>query len=237
MANQGSRLKRIEESRALRTTIKYLVLTIIAIFLLFRFGLPALSSLSAFVADFSGQEVNTGDQNKAPLPPPSINNLPNFTKEETIRVTGNTRPGHSVYIFFNNDKTEVLANASGEFTSSFKLSRGENTIYATVVDSSGRQSAKTPTFTAVYDNEPPKLDIIAPEQGKQFTGRDNHTQIEGETDADARVSVNDRVAIVRSDGKFNFPVTLTEGENTFKIISVDRAGNESEFELKLVYTP
>lgn len=235
MGIRGSRLKRIEEGRAIRTTVKYIVLTGLVILLLIRFGLPALSRLTALVADLTTQEPEN-NYSQSPLPPPQIANLPDFTNNETLRVTGNTRPGYSVYVYFNDDKTEVLANANGEFTSTFKLSRGENSISALVAHS-GQESTKTENYIVNFDNEPPKIELIAPENGKQFTGRDSHTQIEGATEPDAKVTINGRVAIVRGDGKFDFPLVLSEGENTFQILARDKAGNEAELEVKLNYTP
>lgn len=232
-----SRLKRLEETRALRSTISYIILTVVVIFLLFNFGLPALSKLTTIIGDFAGTETPNDDINSPPPPPPNIVNLPSHTKDDSVRVEGTTRPGFTVTISFNNESEEVLSNASGEFTSTFKLSKGENKIYAFVTDNRGQDSSKTQTYTVVYDNEPPKLEIIAPENGKQFTRRDNQTKIEGQTEAEAHVTINDRVAIVRSDGKFDFPITLTEGENVFKIKSNDRAGNLAEIELKLSYSP
>jgi hypothetical protein len=234
MAARTSRLKRLEERRAITSSVKYIVLTIAVIVLLFSFGLPVLSRLTAFIAEFTGQET-AEEVDSTPLPPPRLDNLPAFTNEKTLRVTGATRPGHTVFLFFNSEKSEVLANANGEFTNRFELSLGENTIYAYVADPAS-VSSKTQVFSINYDNEPPKLEIIAPENGKQFTGRDNHAQIEGQTEPDARISINNRVAIVQSDGKFSFPLVLEEGQNTLKAKAVDKAGNEAELELTLNYT-
>ncbi len=237
MAYRISRLKRVEEKRAVSATVKYVVLTVIIIFVLFNFGLPALSRFTLFIEELTGQNVTNDDDNGPPLAPPQIVNLPTHTKEKTLRVSGNTRPGITVSIFFNDEKSEVLANASGEFNSTFELSRGENTIHAYAVTQNGKKSANSKNYTVVYDSEPPKLEIITPENGHLFTGRNNNQiQIEGQTELGARISINDRIAIVRGDGKFDFPVTLDEGENVFKIKSTDEAGNETGLEFKLTYS-
>jgi len=237
MAYRISRLKRLEEKRAVSSTVKYIVLTVIVIFVLLNFGLPALSKLTVVIADLVGQENSDDDSNSPPPPPPNIKSLPAFTKDSSIRVEGTTRPGFTVSIFFNDEKVEVLANASGEFTSSFDLSKGENTVSAFVTNNDGQDSSKTQTFTVNFDSDPPKLEIITPTNGQQFTGRTKQTEIQAQTEAEAHATVNDRIAIVRGDGKFDFPVTLNEGENIFKIKSTDQAGNTTELELKLNYTP
>lgn len=235
MAYHSSRLRRVEEKRALNTTIKYLALTVVIIFLLFNFGLPALSRATILLTDLAGKNASGIEDNGPPLPPPQIEDLPAYTKEKSIRVKGKTRPGATVAIFFNDEKNEVLANASGEFTSTFELSHGENTIYALSEDGN-RTSGRSKTFSIILDNEPPKLEIITPQNGQTITGRNNKIQIEGATEAEAKVTINDRIVIVRNDGKFNHSVSLNEGENIFKIKSVDAAGNESELEFKLIYS-
>lgn len=232
-----SRLKRLEENTALRSTIGYIILTVVAIFLLFNFGLSALSKLTAIVEDFAGADSQNGGTNSPPPPPPNIVNLPPYTKDDSIKVEGTTKPGLTVKIYHNDELEEVLSNSSGGFTSTFKLDKGENKIYAFVTDNNGQDSSKTQIYTVIYDNEPPKLEIVAPENGKQFTRRDNQTKIEGQTEPGAHVTINDRVAIVRSDGKFDFPITLAQGENVYKIKSSDQAGNLAEFELRLNYSP
>ncbi len=230
-----SRLKRLEERRAVKSTAFYIVLTVAAVGLLAIFGVPALSKLTSLTGNITRSGVDY-TANTPPPPPPAINTLPKNTNQDKLKVTGTTKAGQNVIIFFNNDKTEVLANANGEFTSVFDLSLGENSLYAQVEDNRGQKSTETDKFTVVLDKTEPVLELISPENGKSLFGQNQkNIQIEGQSEQHARVTINDRIAIVRSDGKFNFPVTLQGGENIFKIVATDEAGNKTELELKLTY--
>lgn len=234
MAYRKSRLQRNEEKKAVRSTLFYIVLTVGIIALMFVAGIPALSKVTALVAGITGTEAIDFGPDGPPPPPPNIDNPPAYTKEDSIRLTGTTRPGYTATIFFNDDKIEVLANADGRFTSVLEISSGQNTVSAIVTDNKGRESTRTHTYTIVQDKEPPVLEIISPENGKSFYGaRDKQIKLEGQTDPGARVLINDRVVIVRSDGKFDMQVTLENGENVFKMKSIDQAGNETELEWKL----
>lgn len=239
MANKRqSRLKRTEQARTVRSTLFYIVLTIAIIAVMFIGGIPALSKVTALVAGITGQGGVDFNTNSPPPPPPDIETPPTFTKENRIQFVGKTRPGYTAAIFFNDDKIEVLADAQGEFQSQLELSNGENKVSALVKDNNGKESVRSRDYSITLDKEAPEIKIISPENGKQFFGnRDKQQKIEGETEATSKVFINDRVVIVRSDGKFDFPITLSEGENTYKIKSVDPAGNETEIEFKLQFTP
>lgn len=235
MPYRSSRLKRVEETKAIRSTGFYIALTIGFIALLLFFGMPILSRLSSILVDLSGR-APVNEDTSPPPPPPTISSLPEFTKEDKLKLTGFTRPGYTASIFFNDEKFEVLADAEGEFTQLLELSSGENKIYARVESTSGKESTDTQTYTVVFDKEPPKVEIITPENGKQFFGNmQKQLTIEGQTEPDARIHINDRVVIVKSDGKFSFQTTLNDGENIFKIKAVDQASNETEVELKFTY--
>lgn len=238
MAYRKSRLQRVEEAKAVRSTAFYVVLTIGIIILMFFVGIPALTRVTSLVAGITGQESIDFGGSSPPPPPPEIETPPIYFNADSFRLKGRTRPGHSVSIFFNDDKIEVLADAEGEFTSVLELSAGQNKVSALVIDNRGQESTKTSEYTIMLDKEKPEIEIISPENGKQFFGnRDKEQKIEGQTEADAKVYINDRVVIVRSDGKFDSLVTLSDGENVYKIKAVDRAGNENEAEIKLNFTP
>lgn len=238
MTPRKSRLERSEEKKAIKSTFFYVILTLGILVLLFVIGIPAITKFTALVAGVTGNDSGGFQNNSPPPPPPSIETLPSYTNDESIRLKGRTRPGYTVSVFFNDDKIEVLANAEGEFNSTLELSGGTNSVAALVTDNFGQDSVRTQTYSVVLDKEKPKLEIISPENEKQFYGnRDKQQTIQGQTEPDARITINDKVVIVRSDGKFDYQTTLSNGKNVYKIKSVDRAGNETESELSLNFTP
>jgi hypothetical protein len=236
MVKRTSRLKRLESRRALKSAVFWIVLSVGTIYLLINFGLPALSNLTSFITGVAREDIVDTGVNGPPPPPPQINTPTRATNEEKITIRGRTRPGYTVSVFFNDERTEVLADAGGEFTGVFALSEGNNTLYATVADNGGQISVKTRTYNIVFDNEAPDINVISPENNSQFFGSNQRqVKIEGETEPGARVTINDRIAIVRSDGKFDYTTSLSEGENIFKVKAMDDANNEIELELKLTF--
>jgi hypothetical protein len=58
--------------------------------------------------------------------------------------------------------------------------------------------------------------------------------IQGETESDAVVTVNQKEIPVKPDGAFETTVDLVDGENTISITATDKAGNHSDISLKVV---
>lgn len=219
--------------------MRYVLLTVaLGAFLLF-FGVRLISSTASFVANLVGHNTSSSSDSNGPPPtPPRINTPPRYTNQASEKIEGSARPGSDVVIFFNSHRQEVVANAEGQFTGAFTLSEGDNTVYAVTIDSSGRQSSSSSVYTITLDKEPPSLEILSPENEQRFSGsRNQNVRISGKTDLEARVSINDRVAVVRGDGTFEMSLNLAEGENAFLVKSVDRAGNQSEQQLVLFYSP
>lgn len=229
-----SRLERIERSRARRSAVLYILLSIFAVFLLLRYGITAVSHVAEFVNDTVGSSngaISTGSL--VPPAPPRLDDLPSYTNRNKLTVKGDTVAGYDVNIYINGEKFEVISNAQGEFSVSVPISTSEiNTIYAVTRSPSGLESKDSERYNVVYDDEPPELEIISP--GDEVFGETNRQiNIEGQTDPDAQIRINERIVIVRSDGKFDYRVRLENGENIFNIKSIDEAGNEVEIEKKI----
>lgn len=236
MAYRRSRLKRVEEKRAVKNTVLYIILTIGLVGVLLVFGLKGLTAFTSLVNNIAGKDSTQITQNSPPPPPPHVNIPPDFTNQDNYKVEGTTRAGISVEIFFNGEKKELVADKQGEFSSNFPLKDGQNSFYVKVVDSAGQESASTNTYMITLDKVPPKLEIISPSADQHFYGsQQKQVKIQGQTEAEARVTINDRVAIVRGDGKFDFSTSLNDGENVFSIKSIDKAGNETDAELHLFF--
>ena len=238
MAKKYSRLSRVEEQKNIRSAIKYIILSIAALLAFFFFGLPAIVKFAAFLSDIrqSGEPVIREDT----IPPvlPRFNSFPEATNQIKVEISGTTEPGATVILYLNNSEEEILANNEGVFTYAYLLKKGENTISAIAKDSSGNESQESQVYKVTYDNEPPEIEITNPEDGGEYYGsKQRQVVIEGITEENANIKINDRIVVVESDGSFSFATTLSEGENTFTIISEDVAGNSSEETIKLHFTP
>lgn len=230
-----SRLNRIEDNKSKRTIIVYIVLTIL--FLLFLvFAAPRILGLIVGSLNTDNPESLSSDTT-APSPP-RVNTPPQFTNATSITISGSAEPNSTVAIFNGNDKTETVADDSGNFSVNIDLDRDENTIYAKAIDLAGNESPKSSTYTITYDNEKPEVEVTKPTEGQQFFGQQQRQlTLEGKTEPDAKVTINDRFVIVDSNGNFKFNTNLGDGENSFNIKSTDQAGNLTELTIKVNFTP
>ncbi len=236
MTAQYSRLQKVEEKRNIRSAIIFGGLTILVIAFFLFFGIPLVARVASF---FSGiKNTPTVDTNNLPVPPPpSFSTLPEFTNQQKLHVEGTAQPASTVTIYFNDTPTDVKAGDTGKFTSDFSLIKGNNTLYAKAKNKAG-QSEASDKFTIVYDTQPPKLDISSPHDGDTFFGdKQKQLTVQGSTDPESSVTVNDRIAIVENGGSFKVTLDLASGDNTINIASTDSAGNKKEVSLKVTFTP
>lgn len=232
-----SRLAKTESKKARRSALFYTLATVAFIVIMFVFGVPAISAFLNIVTDFSGNSPIVTNTDTTPPPPPRFDTLPDATNQRKLKVTGSAQDGASVEITFNNGKKELIVNSSGEFTTTYDLRDGENTISAVAKGTNGVESVATRQYTITYDDTPPDFTLIKPSDGESFFGSaQEYLSIEGQTEEDAQVTVNDRYAIVDNVGKFTFGTRLQEGENTFAIIARDNAGNETKIEFKISFS-
>jgi len=71
---------------------------------------------------------------------------------------------------------------------------------------------------------PPKLELDDPFDESELV---NHTGVRfaGTTEAGVNLTIGDTVVQVGADGRFDFTLTVPEGQSTVRVVSTDRAGN------------
>ena len=238
MARHYSRFASLEEKRNTRRALRFMFLTGLTLVLLFFFGLPLVVKFAAFLTDIRKGSIPIEKTDTTPPAPPQLKNLPEATNETSLAVEGTSESGATVLIYVNEDKTELVADDSGIFTTNISLDDGENVIYAFARDKAGNEGQKTKEYNVIFDNVEPILEITSPADGASFSGSKNQkVKIEGKTESDANLVINERFVTVRDDGTFSFEVTLSEGDNTFNVKASDKAGNATEKNLTLKYAP
>lgn len=233
----SSRKARVESRRNIRNAIILLILTLAIGTAFIRFGIPALVKVSVFLTDLksSGEAVDIDD--KTPPAPPKLNDLPEFTNNLKVDIEGSAEPGASVILNINGVSEELIVNKEGGFIHSFTLRGGENSVSAIAKDNSGNESQITKVYKIVYDDNPPDLQVTSPDNNSEYYGsKQRQIVIEGETEKDANVTINDRFVSVDDDGSFAFATTLSEGDNEFTIVTTDKAENESQTVIVLKYS-
>ena len=88
------------------------------------------------------------------------------------------------------------------------------------------------TFQYVRFVSPPTLDVQSPKDNQVVA--DRTVLVFGETDIDAKITVNNQPALVDEDGKFSISLNVASETNEVVIKSVSRSGKESEVKRKIV---
>jgi hypothetical protein len=236
MARRQSRLIKTQEKKNIRKAFLYIILTILILTVIFFLGLPTIVKFSAFLTHVrqSSEPVEKKDTT-SPIQP-RISDLPVATNKERLDIKGTTEPGATVILFINNKESEILANSDGEFLYTLELENKTNTISAISRDSSGNESPETESIKVIFDDTPPETEITKPDDSSEFFGtKQRQVVVEGKTEDDASLKINERVVVVENDGTFSFAMSLNEGENILTIITKDKAGNTSEQQLTLYY--
>lgn len=233
-----SRLASIEEKNNLKKAASFIVLTIATIAVLFFVGIPVLGKFTAFVSDLGKSNKPIATTDNTPPAPPRFNQVPDFTNQKSITISGNSESAANVKITFNGTEKNSLADKDGNFSFDFDLNGGENTFSAIATDTAGNASQKTKDYIVVYDNKVPDLNLDSPADGSSFFGsKQRQVTINGTTEGNAKITINDRIISVDENGKFQYTTTLSDGENKFNIKSTDQAGNTSEKSLILSFSP
>lgn len=230
-----SRRFRTYERDSKRNLYLSLLGIVIILFAVFKFGIPLIASFSLFVAK---QDTNTSDKKDLSfINSPILNPLPEATNSAEIIISGRAENGKKVELFINDslvDKTS--ANSKGEFEFKNTLSEGTNKI-ATRIKEENNSSDFSQIFEVIFDSKAPDLSIDSPTDGQSFAKDQNRALIAGKTESDSLVTVNGFRAIVSLSGTFSYNFPLQNGENRIKVIASDIAGNRTEKELKVSYSP
>jgi hypothetical protein len=234
-----TRLKKIEEKKAIKQAAVYIFFTIALIFVLIFAGIPTVIKLAVLLGNWraSSQPIEKREQ-LAPQAP-TLQPLAEATDSATITVSGFSEKGTLVKIILNGKTVkEVIADNNGEFKArSLTLTEGENTIKAKAINKENSESDYSNSISIVFDDMPPELELLSPESGQEFFDQDRQINISGKTEKEAQMKINDRMAVVDQYGNFSHPYELKEGENKLKIVAIDTAGNETIKEITVTYAP
>lgn len=214
------------------------MLTIAAIVLLIFVGFPLFGRLSVFISDLRGGSKAISKNDTTPPAPPKFNYFPAFTNQQVSNVAGTSEPGATVTLNFNGNTQQTLVDKDGNFTFNLQFVDGENTFSATTVDSSGNISQKSKDYTITFDNKPPNLTVTSPSDGSSFFGSNQRqVTIQGTTDVNSQIVINDRIISVDDTGAFQYTSTLNDGANLFAVKATDQAGNSTEKDITLNFNP
>jgi hypothetical protein len=231
----SSRMKRFEEKR-LRTRLLLVSVGSLALVIIFAvFGLRLLIGLSVLIDQARGTDTQTTQ--RALVIPPFLDPLPLATGSGRLVVTGRGQQGSTVVLFINEQESKkTQIGEDGTFIiSSLSLSEGNYTIRAKTEDTNGKLSEFSNAVRTTIKRRPPALEITKPNDGDVLSGADNLVKVEGRTEEDVDIRINDRFVVVKQDGFFTYDYPLDEGDNTLTIKAIDRAGNSTQQIKKVTY--
>ena len=234
-----SRLIRKQEEKNIRRAILYIFLTLALAGVLIFAGIPLLIKMAIFLGNLRSSSKLPEKQDEIPPAPPRLVVPFEATNSAQFSLKGYTESGATVKLFNSSlSFGEVVADNEGNFSlEGLKLTTGRNEITAVAIDSEGNESQASLPETIDYDTTPPALEITSPENETTITGLEKELIIRGRTEEGVRVTINDRLVIVGPGGDFNYQYSLQEGENSFRIVAQDEAGNQTTQELKITYSP
>lgn len=240
MKDKSSRLSRTNQEKTKKQIIFFAIAIIILILGALNFGPRVLSSIASFTSGFKNTgTTTTATKEQNTLETPFIDSIPDATDSAGINISGSSTYSDAQVELFVNGNLYDTAPLTQDQKFSFdmvKLTEGGNSIKARV--KKGDQiSSFTRVYNVNYSQGAPKLDISSPSDGQQFTRGDQTITVQGETDPDNTVTVNDSQAIVDGSGNFSYYLNLSEGDNTIKIIATNNAGKTIGKSIKVTYKP
>jgi bacillopeptidase F len=237
-----NRRRRSRRKNPWTKAVLFSLASLILIAFLVFFGLELLVKFSLFLESLSPPPANFGQSQKRKTRslPPSLYPPPVATNAARLNLKGFSQPGQKVRLYLNGEKiTDSTADKRGEFLfTNISLESGDNRLYAATVNDKGEEETFSTSYTVLFKNQPPPLEVLEPEDGAVYKKETNQTiTVKGKTEADATVTLNDRLVVVQPNGEFSHPLRLNEGENHLKISARDPAGNETSTELTVTYRP
>lgn len=171
------------------------------------------------------QEETTVTSLQIPLQKPAFNDLPEFTNNVTITISGSTSTGARLTLILNGTESgKTLADVSGKFSFvDVPLKEGRNLIKVIASDASGETQEQRALIT--LDKTKPKLDISSPSNGQKFPNTTQTITVKGSTEPNALVLVNSIQAIVNQNGDFSYTLSVSAGKSDIEVKATDEAGN------------
>jgi len=227
---------RLANKQKKELTKQSLVLLLLSIFIGVLFLVVILPG--AIKLFFEVLDKRTVIEQESQLPPqaPIIASPPEYTNSSSLELSGFSEPNSLVKVLLNQQEYDsVNVDDEGSFKLNIELNQGDNFITLFTFGNNELESQRV-TYDVVLDTETPPIKMGNPEDGQKFETKENQTiTVEGETEPQAKVYINNRLVLADSEGLFNYRYYLSDGDNKIEIKVVDEAGNEAETELTVHY--
>lgn len=196
-----------------------------------------MANVTGFISGFNktnNSQDKTGDDF---ISTPILDPIPQATNSSEFKISGQALKDQEVSIFVNSALSDSKeTKEDGTFSFTIFLKPGENRIKVQA-SKDDQKSDFSDEETISYINKPPTIDLKSPSDGQKFEKDQNTADIKGTTEAGVTVTVNDFQAVVDGSGNFSYSLILQNGDNNIKIIATNLAGDKTEKNLKVTYSP
>jgi large repetitive protein len=234
-----SRLTDLENKRLVKQTF-LLVFAVIAIMAVILFvGIPSLVKLAVLLGNLKGKATPIVQTDTVPPATPQVNTIPDATSSATLTLSGFTEPGATAVLYQNGERlSDTPVDTQGNFVfTDITLNSGLNRFYIIAKDAASNESLQSSTQTIIYDNATPTLTVDSPQDGHQYFGLSQQMlTVQGKTDPDVTLKLNDHFLVVNSDGSFTGRFQLQTGDNHLTLIASDPAGNQTQTSLTVKFS-
>jgi hypothetical protein len=231
-----SRLEKHLEKEAKKRLFFLIVFFLVAAYLFFSFGLPVVINTSVFISKIAEKPAaNLSSETKDNYALLNINEIPTATNSPKVLISGGTFNLNKVAIYLNGKKV-AQKNVSGNLDINYEINdliEGDNEIYLVGYNKKDELIKKTRTFSVLYKNTKPKLEITTPKDNETVSNQ--NLVIKGSTDKETVIQINETPVVVDALGNFESEINLNEGENKIKITATDIAGNQEEKTITVIY--
>lgn len=223
----SSRLAKREQKRLAKQTV---VLIAIAFVVIIGFIFAVIPGLIRLTSMFVDSGLPGANQDTVPPRPPSISSPVSATYSATIAVDGFSEAESEVVLVVNGEELDrAMAAADGTFAMNVSLQADSNELRFYAIDKAGNESETSRSYSVVYDELPPTIELETPTDGQQFELHKNQNiTVKGKTESNSKVYLNGRLIFAGSAGDFSTTYQLSEGDNELRLRAVDKAGNERE---------
>ncbi len=233
VANKQSLPSRSSGEQFTRQAILLGILTLALLALFFFFGIPFLIRLTTL---WDKQKPPPAEEAIAPLPP-RFTGLPEATNSATLILNGLADPDSIVALY---DGATLSATTKSDKQGSFRfdhvvLRPGANTFWATA-EKNKQKSKASEKYIVNFDNQPPQLKIEKPADTTSISYQET-IEIQGQTDPNTRLTINNHLILVDSQGHFAAKMDLASGDNKFVVQAEDSAGNITKKTIIVTYHP
>ena len=230
-----TRVVKREQAKMLRQTIVWTLISVVILLVFLFIILPNAPRLLAKIAE---KNSAFGQEDTIPPQVPVFNSPALATNTKLLEVSGFAEAKSQVLVVLNgNQVADLTVGDDATFKYAIELQEGENYLQAFSKDSSENESILSKEYVVMLDTQAPSLQFSESiKDGVQIVGKENRTYtLSGVTEPNAKVAINDRFLFARADGSFSYQIQLNEGDNVIKFIITDKAGNNLEQELHLLY--